>query len=349
MTEIMYLLNKTFKTIRHPKLVWQHIKPWVIRPRRMIFLFGSPGHSNLGDQAQTYLIQRWFKENYPDYGIKIFTLATATDKLLCDLKKFIRRNDKIICHSGYHFTDLYHECDVYKKLAISFPHRKIIIFPQTICYNDLNELIKTANIFNSHGNTTLMCRDEVSYKTAQEYFYNCKLMLMPDIVTSLIGTMTFNEKRNGILFCVRNDCEAFYSKTDIKNLQNRLTKYRVETTDTTLPVPWKEIAADRGSFLMQEIKKYSTFQAIITDRYHGTIISLIANTPVIVIGTQDHKLSSGVRWFPKDFNSYIAFAENLDKAYDKIIEILNRPHPTNKLSAYFKEEYYDKLKEKLNE
>src|SRR5690606_39434039 len=41
---------------------------------------------------------------------------------------------------------------------------------------------------------------------------------------------------------------------------------------------------------LQNIKRH---KLVITDRYHGTIFAIAANTPVIVLGSTDHKLSSG--------------------------------------------------------
>ncbi|MCR5362149.1 MAG: polysaccharide pyruvyl transferase family protein [Bacteroidales bacterium] len=325
----------------------KRFSPWIFRPSRMIFLFGSPGHSNLGDQAQTYCIEKWLKKNYPNYGIRIFTLRTATNEIFTDLRRFIRKHDMLVCHSGYHFTDLYRECDPYKKLATMFPDYRITIFPQTVYYKEHAVLEETARIFNNHGNTLLMCRDEVSYNTAKEYFTNCHLLLMPDIVTSLIGTVHFNSERKGILFCIRNDKEAFYSKEDIQQLRSRFVGGKTDMTDTTLPMSWQEIAANREQVILQEIEKYSKYQVLITDRYHGTIFSLIAGTPVIVIGSNDHKLSSGVNWFPEEFRDYVTFAHNLEEAYIKATQILSRDDLTYQLPPYFRDNYYSGLKQLL--
>lgn len=321
--------------------------PWIVRPRRMIYVFGSPGHSNLGDQAQTYCIERWLRHNYPEYGIKIFTLASSTPELISDLRRFIREKDMLICHSGYHMTDLYNERLPYMELAKNFKDHKIIIFPQTFHFKDRAKLIDTANSFNNHGNVVMMCRDEVSYDIAQRYFEKCKLLLMPDIVTSLIGTIRFSNKRKGILFCMRNDVEAFYSKEQINSLRNKFDDIGNDITDTTLPIPWQSIAANREEILYRIIEQYSKYKVVITDRYHGTIISLIAGTPVVVLSSADHKLSSGVKWFPKEYSEYLYYAQDLDEAYRIVNTIIARKENLPQLSPYFKTNYYDSLKAKL--
>ena len=339
--------SNILKYIQHPRQVWDRYIPWVVRPRRMIYVFGSPAHSNLGDQAQTYCIEKWLRQNYPGYGIKMFTLATSTPELISDLRRFIREKDMLICHSGYHMTDLYDERLPYMKLADNFKDHKIVVFPQTFHFKDKAKLIDTANSFNSHGNVVIMCRDDVSYEIAQRYFDKCRLFLMPDIVTTLIGTIRFSNKRNGILFCMRNDVEAFYTKDQINNLRNRFNGIDTEITDTTLSIPWQSIATNREEILYQIIEQYSKYKVVITDRYHGTIISLIAGTPVVVLSSADHKLSSGVKWFPKEFSEYVYFAKDLEEAYRIANTIILRTDNLPQLSPYFKTNYYDRLKAKL--
>ena len=67
------------------------------------------------------------------------------------------------------------------------------------------------------------------------------------------------------------------------------------------------------------------------------------NTPVIVISSTDHKLSSGVKWFPKNlFEGNITFALDLDDAYNKATEILARNGKLKRNPAWFTNTYYNK-------
>lgn len=321
----------------------------LVRHSKMIFLFGSPGHTNLGDQAQTYCIKNFCKKNYPQYGILIFTLHRYNNFIRLVLKLFIRKHDIIFCHSGYHLTDLYNEQSVYLSLIKTFPTRCIVIFPQTIFYKDKNNLINTAKILNKSGNTTILCRDEISYQTAKENFTHCKLLLYPDIVTSLIGTKVYTNNRDGILFCTRNDIEAYYTKEEIKALIKKFHNIRTDQTDTTLyNVTGKYVIKHRDSILEKTWEEYSKYKLVITDRYHGTIFSLIAGTPVIVLSSKDHKLSSGVKWFPKDiFGDYINYAKDLDEAYIMAQSMLKKSYD-HKLPPYFQEKYYSMLTNYIN-
>ena len=98
------------------------------------------------------------------------------------------------------------------------------------------------------------------------------------------------------------------------------------------------------------IKEFSRYKVVITDRYHGTIFSLISNTPTIVIGSTDHKLSSGVDWFKgiKEFEKYIFFANSLEEAELLAKKIYSENYDYNyQLPTYFNDMYYEKLKEKF--
>lgn len=334
-----YILNKSEEISLLKKIEQQNVKK--------AFLFGSPSHSNMGDQAQTYCICKWIKKYYKDYNIIIFNYYSASNKILNSIKRNIQEDDLIFFHSGYHITDLYKEKDIYIKILKIFPHRKIIIFPQTINFISNNEdKERTIQAINNHNHIILCCRDNKSYENAKKYFSNCKLLLYPDIVTSLIGTLKFNNKREGVLFCIRNDVESLYTKDQINKLRTRLN-VATNITDTTIKQNNFYIRKHREKILKEMWEMFSRYKVVVTDRYHGTIFSLIAGTPVVVLSSTDHKLSSGVKWFPECYNDYVTFASNLDEAYNKITTLLNNNTLEYKLPSYFDENYYSVLKQKL--
>ena len=312
------------------------------------FVFGAPFHSNAGDQAQTYCIERWIKYNYPKYSVRIFNtdvLALDDYKKLKLIRKIIKKNDLIFLHSGYHTTDLYMlEEHTQRKVVQLFPDKKIVILPQTIYYKNHIEEKKAINIYNNHPNLLLMCRDDVSYNIAERIFPNCKLILFPDIVTTLIGPQTYNSERAGILLCVRNDQEALLKKNELDLLVKELSHIdKVQITDTTLSISGYEFSENREKILKEIWKKYSQYKVIVTDRYHGTIFSLIANTPVIVMPSTDHKLSSGVKWFPKSFNDYVHYVDDFSNIINVVEKVYNKKYDY-KLPNYFNKKYYSELK-----
>ena len=81
---------------------------------------------------------------------------------------------------------------------------------------------------------------------------------------------------------------------------------------------------------------------MITDRYHGTILSLVAGTPVVIIKTTDHKVVTGADWFKSVYDDYVFLATDLDEAYEIAKKVYDR-REYKTLKPYFEENYYDKL------
>ncbi len=335
-------------------LLWQCLRYLFCKK---VFLFCEPSHPNLGDQAQLMCTEKWIKEKYAKYQIvKVGYLFMPFDchivghilnigvwKYLI-LKLFVRKEDIFIAHSGYFFVDHHTGWFTYYFLLQHF-HNRMVILPQTI--NFYTPVVKqmVSRIFSDRKNLTILCRDEVSYKNAQELFTGTKLLLYPDIVTSMVGIKQYSAERDGVLFCMRNDIEAFYKPEEIDELMAKFTGYRTDKIDTTIKVSEKQMAKHRDELIWSMIEKISTFKVVITDRYHGTIFSAIASTPVIVINSADHKLSSGVNWFINEgYGDAVQYAESLEDAYKKAMEQLLQKKKEYNNPTYFAERYWERLK-----
>ena len=323
--------------------------------RKKIILLSIPTHPNLGDLAQLMCTEKWIKKNYPDYKLFCFPhlcipvnndilsyfLNTTLFSYIA-LKLTVKKQDIFIGHSGYFFVDHHPGWFSYEFIEKHFKNR-FLILPQTINFYAPAIKERVSQSFGNKKNLTILCRDNISYENAKNLFGGTKLLLFPDIVTSLIGTHDYCNKREGILFCMRDDLETFYSTNEIEVLMTRFGNIRKEKVDTTLKTETEEIQKKRDQLIFDMIDKISTYKVVITDRYHGTIFSAIANTPVIVIRSTDHKLSSGVNWFsPSVFGNNIQFANDLDDAYYKACAILESQE-IQKNPSYFKEQYWEKL------
>ena len=261
----------------------------------------------------------------------------------------MRSSDLFVGHSGYFFVDHHTGWMTFAFFMRYFPNNKMVILPQTVNFYSPVAKQMASRAFGSKNNLTLLCRDEVSYNNAKLLFGDTKLLLYPDIVTSLIGTMKFDGQRDGVLLCARNDVEAFYSKQELTQFIARFNCAKKEVTDTTIGVPRKEMLKNREKLISDAIKYFASFKVVVTDRYHGTIFSAIASTPVVVINSADHKLSSGVKWFPKEvFGDYVQFAKDLDEAYEKASEMLVAEGLKYNNPPYFKEVFWDKLAAELS-
>ena len=326
------------------------------KARKRIFYLGVTENNNIGDNAQFYCINQWIKKHYPTYKVFRVNASIITESKGVWLKFFINnynlKDDFIIFQSGYNTQDHgynlgywslgNHEL-MHRLIADNLPEAKILMMPQTIFFQNEKYKRRTSESYNKCKNMLFLARDEFSYQTALDMFPNIKVELYPDIVTTLIGKFNFNHKREGIFLCTRNDNEKFYKASEIENLYNRLSKYYlVDKGDTQSNVSGKDTRKRLQYYITSVIEQLSKYKVVITDRYHGTILSLCANTPVIIIKSNDHKVISGANWFKGIYDDYVYIANDLDDAYNQATIICNQSK-NELLSPYFEEKFYDKL------
>lgn len=319
---------------------------------KCIYYIGVPVHSNLGDLAQGVCIRRWLKKNYPDYRvIEIETDAVVNTffSVLNYIKKqFNCENDFVVFQSGYTTTDLGGHADImHQAIMKCLPNARILMMPQTIFFLRKKREKQCSQIYNQHRKMLFLARDAVSYEMAKKMFPDIPKLCYPDIVTTLIGSIDNKNERNGIVFCLRNDGEKFYSNEELKSLMDKCSNidkiYLTDTTKTHIDVKEAE------KWIYSEIDTYSKYKVMVTDRYHGTILSLVAGTPVIIIKTKDHKVTTGADWFKGVYDNHVYLANNLEEAYNLVKKIYERPYVYTSLPPYFEENYYAKLPELFKE
>lgn len=314
---------------------------------KTIWFCGVPTHNNLGDQAQAQCIRKWISENFDcTYRtVELLAFPFYSLKFKRELDRLVTGDDIFIIQSGYCTSESHYNHYMHRYIADHFEN-PILIMPQTVNFHKEKEGFKTGDIYNKHKKLLFLARDKKSFEYAEKYFSGCELRFYPDIVTILIGTKDFKGKREGILFCVRNDGEKLYSTEQISQLQDMFSKkgIRTEITDTNYTDAEKSKGID--TLIDEKICQFSTYQAIITDRYHGTIFSMVANTPVIVLATNDHKVKSGTEWFKGIYDGAFYNAGSIDEAYEIAMKVIrDNGHISN--YPYFKENYYDKLYEEF--
>ena len=315
--------------------------------QKKIYYFGIPEHNNLGDIAQTYCTKQWVNENYPNRVlIEAKTRTTFDSRFLTFVKEKWNDDDIILFQSGYCTRTKNPDHLMHLNIAKKFPNAKMVILPQTVKLSDPSDIKKTRDIFDKCKKLKFITRDKLSYKFAREFVSDERLECYPDIVTSLIGRVSTNGVRKGVLLCVRNDDEKYYTDQEISHLKKALSICfsRVDITDTNSTKGAEEVFNNLEEEINIKLKQFSSYECVITDRYHGTIFSLVSNTPVIVIKTNDHKVTSSIEWFKGVFNQYsVQFADNLDDAYLKASYISK-----NKINVINNDELYNKYyKERL--
>lgn len=319
---------------------------------KKIYYFGVPENSNLGDLAQCFCIRKYLKKYFPEYEVtEVFTRNYLDNSFgIRDyLKTIIKPNDIIFFQSGYCTQDLGGREDLmHQSVMQDFPDNPLVMLPQTVYFRSEARKNQASRIYDAHKRLFFLARDQVSYETAKKMFPHIHVESYPDIVTTLIGQYEYSFEREGVLFCIRNDSEKFYSDEQIEDLMRHLDGTKCDRLDTTIHVEPDVIRNNLKQYIEDYFKKFAHYKLIITDRYHGTIFSLVSNTPVIVIQTKDHKVKTGVDWFKEHYSSQAFFANTLDEAKclaDKILSGYDYKRNDN----YFEQEYYGKLRRKIEQ
>ncbi|WP_300698435.1 polysaccharide pyruvyl transferase family protein [Bacteroides sp.] len=321
--------------------------------KKRVYYLGITAHSNLGDMAQYYCICRWIGQNYPNHELIKIESDIVVDNRFGFMEAFknaFRINeDIIIFQSGYTTQDLGGNHEYMHRLIIeNLPNAHILMMPQTIFFKKKINKQRTAKIYNTAKKMLFLARDFTSFEIAKQMFPDISVEAYPDIVTSLIGTLHFKHQRKGVCLCVRNDGEKFYSDNDLSKLKSNLEKVGAEVTitDTTIKTSYLKIRKNIQHFIEEAIEKFSYYDVTITDRYHGTIFSLVAGTPVIIIKSNDHKVVTGADWFKGVYDDYVFVAKDLDDAIT-IYSRIKQKSLNCTLQSYFADQYYNKLESKF--
>jgi pyruvyl transferase EpsI len=234
-------------------------------------------------------------------------------------------------------------------MIAAFPGNRIVSLPQTIFFSDTpvgrHEREITRDIYGGHRHLTVMGRDEISGQLAAQLFPHAQVATMPDFVLSLKAedfTLQANPAHaDRIMLCLRQDDESAFDQQRrlaiMRGLDRPATLY-----DTTLDhdIP----AADRTRILTETLSLFSGHQAVVTDRFHGLIFSIICRKPAVVLPTVDHKLTSAISWF-KDIPN-VRLCENVAEVPALLGRVMSTP-----VTRYpdFNALYFDRLPGLLSE
>lgn len=312
-------------------------------------LFGVPHHSNLGDHAIAIAEEKIIKQKFPEYQYK----EVAEENTLKCIKKIesqINKDDIIFIHGGGNLGNQYLLSENgRRKIIETFPENKIIVFPETMYFQNnedgKKELEISKRIYNAHKKLYLMAREEVSYEAMKKEFYNNNVFLTPDIVT-ILDENDEEETRQGALFIIRDDTESNVDKKCIEEMTNMCKSnfYDVQFTDTAKG--GVILQNDRKQKLNEMFELYRKSELVITDRLHGEIFAAITGTPCIAIGNYNHKIKASSKWFEElPYIRYIN-GEETNKELENIIIALKECKKC-KYSNKFSIDIFDKVFEEI--
>lgn len=278
------------------------------------FVIGTPTHNNIGDSAIALAEIQFLKQN----GYKAVEEITLQEYI--SYRKCIRRvlphNADIFLLGGGFMGSLWPAEEIWRqKMVEDFSQHRIVVFPQTIYYennSDAEELMsESIKIYNSIPKLTLVAREKTSYDLMKRLYAKCHVLLTPDIVLSSKPKI-YTQRRSIILTCFRHDKER---KVSLKVEQSLITILRKEgyTVEETDMMSEEQVTANnRAEIVDNKMKQFAEAKLVLTDRLHGMVFSAVTGTPCIVFGNNHHKVEGTYEWIKSlDYIRYVTDAKEV--------------------------------------
>lgn len=275
--------------------IWRRLKNNNNNFASRIFLLNIPSHGNLGDHLLSVAEQQFLHDNFPGFFLVPVTSADLYYSTRCALSAV--KVDDILCITGGGFLgSLYQEETRFMKILTMFPKNKIIVFPQTIYYENNEKgkrmLSKAITNYQRHKKLFVIARDQNTYNLLCSTLMKGResnIALTPDM--ALYMHYNNNAKREGILWCMRRDVEINEKNNEIISLlREQVSNIEIKESDTDTYVQYSISLDSEKQEVLKKINQFSKAQLVITDRLHGMIYSVITSTPVIAMDNMNGKI-----------------------------------------------------------
>lgn len=261
-----------------------------------IILLGTPTYNNLGDHLIAISERQFLNNTYKHKDI-IEIPTQVFKRYKNEISDVISRDITIFVTGGGWMGSLWPDDEyIMQEMISQFCNNKIVILPQTVYYDlgtdEGNKILLSAKeTYKKCINLILCLRDEDSYQFALKHFpiKTDNILFTPDIAL-YYKKKEREEQKKGILVCLRDDREKVASGNFKEWIRLYTKKYNIsyEETDTvvkrSIPIWYRKRKVENI------VKRFQNAQVIITDRLHGMIISVIANTKCIVFNNRTNKV-----------------------------------------------------------
>lgn len=301
-------------TVEYIKCINRFIQGYNYR----FFLFMLPEHGNTGDYAIGYGEKKFLGEFFKGHQI-IGVTTTEWCKARRQFMNLIRPDDVIMINGGGFFGDLRGDDKIYKDIVESFPQQKKIFFPNTLTYHGYTDennpsFISDMEWLNRQSNLMIMLRDKSSYNKLS--LYESRSYYFPDMAFNLWFHRNDCHIQNKVLLCFRDDCEKVFFN------ENELKEYLVQAgiKYDEFDIFTKEYVTQEDGYELLEniVRRFQSYDCIITDRLHGMIIAVISNVPCLAFDNYTHKISGVYEWISDRINVLMMKNDDVSDILDKI-------------------------------
>lgn len=244
----------------------------------------------------------------------------------------------LLLMGGGNFGDLWRPFQDFRlKIIRRYPNNRIIVFPQSVWYDNQRLIAEDADTFTSHKNLILCARDTFSYNFLTSRFKGCNILLVPDMayyINPSIWDSYKIQERPRKLFLKRLDKELAevsvkglnpdeydvhdwptYEKTDwhlwlVKRLEGIFYRTQKFRPLASLFAALTDMAAKhciRRHLVSTGIRFLQPYSEIVTTRLHTMILGSIMGKYVEYIDNTTGKLSAFASCWLKDFDDVKKF------------------------------------------
>lgn len=296
-----------------------------IKEGKHIFFLDAPDYGNVGDQAIAYAIYKFADKYFSEYQF-VEILQKDVASYLDFLRKNIKQGDVIFLTGGGNMGNYYRIYEATRRIIIdTFKNNQIVIFPQSIMYsNDFFgrlSLNKAKRVYNGHPNLVVCAREKISFDKMNRIFKD--VILCPDIVLSLIDLFPCfqNSARKTIGLCLRDDIEQSLNSTDRNRIKEQAEELKQGiSTISTVEEHGIIDFNNRESVVVAKIKQIANCSALVTDRLHAMIFSVISRTPCLVFNNSNSKIAGTLSWL-NDYQG-VMLLDSTENIKDKLSGLL---------------------------
>ena len=289
-----------------------------------IILLDLPYHMNIGD------LLIW--EGELNYLKQLGCTIKGSHSLFTFNFPDVPPHITFLLHGGGNFGDLYPDHQEFRKKIIQhYPNNPIVLFPQSVWYQDKRNLLQDKEVFAQHNNLILCARDLSTYKCFQENFKSATVLLVPDMafyINPQIIKKYSTPPKKDILYFKRTDIEfnnppSYLSgREDIHDWSSLEHPGIIQKMFRAIIFLFKHSKGSRINGMIAKcidnyatnilrpyllktgIKQISSYNSIITTRLHAMILSLLVGRNIRYVDNLTGKLSSFSETWLNDLDNF---------------------------------------------